>query len=338
MAWSYRKSITLSRASGAVTNYQMKLLVGESSGAVGEDVDCAAHCKTDFSDLRFTASDGTTLLDYWIESISGATPNQLATIWINFNSIGIGATTFYLYYGFSGASAVSNGSDTFEFFDDFESYSNGNLGGQGNWADYNGNPQVGVIDSKKMALIYDFRKAAITHINFGSAAGAGRSIIAKAKCVTVGEQICFGMGSGAGLPEANEWDVGYNIFYHGMGNTKGAIAEGSGGGAEFITNPAMSASVADTYYQFDSRWYGTTFKGFIDGVEVLTGTDASLSTEDHLWIGCHNSNWAVDWIAVRKYEAVEPTWGSWGNEDSGTWNLGISIISATMHHFSMLRG
>lgn len=31
--WNYRKSITISRASGAVTNYQMKILVGESSGA-----------------------------------------------------------------------------------------------------------------------------------------------------------------------------------------------------------------------------------------------------------------------------------------------------------------
>ena len=34
--WTYRKAVTLSRASGAVTNYQMKLLVGESSGAAGK--------------------------------------------------------------------------------------------------------------------------------------------------------------------------------------------------------------------------------------------------------------------------------------------------------------
>ena len=70
MAWlsnySYRKSITLSRASGAVTNYQMKLLVGESSGATGEDVDCGGLCLSTFNDIRFTKSDGTTLLDYWI--------------------------------------------------------------------------------------------------------------------------------------------------------------------------------------------------------------------------------------------------------------------------------
>lgn len=80
--WNYRKSIIVKRASGAVTNYQMKLLLGESSGAVGEQVDCGGHCLSSFNDIRFTKSDGTTLLDYWIESISGTTPNQLATIWI----------------------------------------------------------------------------------------------------------------------------------------------------------------------------------------------------------------------------------------------------------------
>ena len=75
--WTYRKSITLSRASGAVSNYQMQLLVGESSGATGEDVDCGGNCLSTFNDLRFTTSDGETLLDYWIESISGTTVKGL---------------------------------------------------------------------------------------------------------------------------------------------------------------------------------------------------------------------------------------------------------------------
>src|SRR5574343_275051 len=106
--WKYRKSVPLSRASGAVANYQMKLLVGESSGATGEDVDCGGKCLSTFNDLRFTTSDGSTLLDYWIESISCTTPNGLATIWIEFYSIGTGDTTFYMYYGKADAAAYSN--------------------------------------------------------------------------------------------------------------------------------------------------------------------------------------------------------------------------------------
>jgi hypothetical protein len=115
--WRYRKSITVSRASGAVTNYQLKLLLGESSGATGESVDCGGKCLSTFNDIRFTTSDGTTLLDYWIESLSGTTPNQLATIWIEFDSIGTSDTIFYMYYGSAGASSVSNGTNTFLYYD-----------------------------------------------------------------------------------------------------------------------------------------------------------------------------------------------------------------------------
>ena len=108
MSWlsgyNYRKAITLSRASGAVTDYQMKLIVRENAGA-GADVDCGGKIQSGFHDLAFTDADGTTPLKYWIESITGISPNQLATIWIKFDSIDIGGvghiSTFYMYYGSS---------------------------------------------------------------------------------------------------------------------------------------------------------------------------------------------------------------------------------------------
>ena len=112
--WSYRKQVTITNASA---DYQTKILVGESSGATGEEVDCGGKCKSDFSDLRFTGSDGQTLLDYWIESITGTTPNQLATIWVQNDATP--STTGYMYYGKADASAVSNGDNTFILFDDF---------------------------------------------------------------------------------------------------------------------------------------------------------------------------------------------------------------------------
>ena len=60
--WTYRKEIIVDQTDdiGAV-NYQMKVLVGESSGATGEEVDCGGHCLSTFNDLRFTFSDGLTL-------------------------------------------------------------------------------------------------------------------------------------------------------------------------------------------------------------------------------------------------------------------------------------
>jgi hypothetical protein len=124
----YIKNILITNGSGAV---RKTILVGtemsvatashnSSNGALTSfALQIGAACQSDFDDIRFTNSDGTTLLDYWIESISGTTPNQIATIWVEFDSIGTTDTTFYMYYGNSSATAYSNGPNTFLFFDDF---------------------------------------------------------------------------------------------------------------------------------------------------------------------------------------------------------------------------
>jgi len=115
--WSYRKSIVIANAGSAQTNYQLKLLVGYDS-ADGGQVDCNSHALSTFNDLRFTTSDGSTNIDYWIESITGT---YLATVWIEVPTIAAsGNTTIYMYYGNAGASATSNGVNTFPFFDHFE--------------------------------------------------------------------------------------------------------------------------------------------------------------------------------------------------------------------------
>lgn len=113
--WLYRKKITVTNP---VANYQTKVLVGESSGATGEEVDCGGKCRSDFNDIRFTGADGSTLLDYWIESITGTTPNQLATIWVENNATP--DAILFLYYGKSDATAASSGPNTFPFFDHFD--------------------------------------------------------------------------------------------------------------------------------------------------------------------------------------------------------------------------
>ena len=76
--------------------------------------------KADFSDIRFTDSDGTTLINYWLESETDSTS---ATFWVKIPSIPAAPSTatIYMYYGNSAATSASNGDNTFEFFDDFSS-------------------------------------------------------------------------------------------------------------------------------------------------------------------------------------------------------------------------
>ena len=105
--WRYRKQFSISRSSGVVTNYQIKFEISTP--------DLNYHCLESFNDLRFTNESGD-VLNYWIEEITGASPDLTAKIWIKFDSIVTTDTNFYLYYGKSNASSISNGSNTFNYF------------------------------------------------------------------------------------------------------------------------------------------------------------------------------------------------------------------------------
>ena len=57
--YTYWKEVAVNHTGdGAQTNYQMKVLVGESSGATGEEVDCGGKCLSTFNDLWFQGYDG----------------------------------------------------------------------------------------------------------------------------------------------------------------------------------------------------------------------------------------------------------------------------------------
>lgn len=108
--WSYRLPVTIDNSAGVVlTDYQVKVSLNSTVWA---------HVNTDGSDIRFTASDGTTLLSYWIETWDYPTS---ADVWVKVPYIPAASdATIYLYYGRPGATAASSGDNTFEFFDDFE--------------------------------------------------------------------------------------------------------------------------------------------------------------------------------------------------------------------------
>ncbi len=118
--WNYAKVKTITgTTAGAQTNYQMKLTVYKASGTDTPGVVyLGGNVKDDFSDLRFTKSDGVTLLDYWIESY---TSGVSAVVWVEVDYIPAspGTVDIYIYYGNPSAAGASSGASTFDFFDDF---------------------------------------------------------------------------------------------------------------------------------------------------------------------------------------------------------------------------
>ncbi|MFZ5366521.1 MAG: DUF2341 domain-containing protein [Patescibacteria group bacterium] len=106
--WSNYKPVIIDNTqnSNTLTNYQVKV-----------NVDYDSNMQTDFDDLRFTNSSGTSL-DYWIEDKADG---AWAKVWVEVDSITASSfTTIFMWYGNSGASTGSNGSATFPFWDNFE--------------------------------------------------------------------------------------------------------------------------------------------------------------------------------------------------------------------------
>jgi hypothetical protein len=308
--WSYRKSITLSRASGAVSNYQMKLLVGESSGATGEDVDCGGNCATDFDDIRFTKSDGTTLLDYWIESISGATPNQLATIWVEFDSIGTSATTFYMYYGHADAAAYSNGANTFILFEDFNALSDGDLNGQNGWS---GNTAFDVQTTTKYEGAKALSAGAING-NISHAISPGHWNIwveAYLYCTTAttAVDVCalFAM---EGAAEVTAIEITSGVLKHLVP-------------AVYWVSVGVSAANS-TWYKvkmaFDSQtthsvWVDDTLKDPASHENFTNVSSVIDKIKLERWnTGAGTACW--DRVIVGQYFTTGPAWGAWGAQES----------------------
>lgn len=102
-----RQKITVTENSGStLTNFPVLLSITYDS-----------DMQADFDDLRFTSSNGTTQLDYWLESKTNSTS---AIVWVEVPSITASSTaTIYMYYGNVALTSNSNGSNVFTFFDDF---------------------------------------------------------------------------------------------------------------------------------------------------------------------------------------------------------------------------
>ena len=114
IGWGRRKSkAAVGSTAGAQTNYQLQLTVYKSVGVdTNTEVYLGTNVRDDFGDVRFTDTNGTTLLDYWIETL---TSGVSAVIWIEIPSIPVSpsSTTIYIYYDNPAQTTTSSGTSTF---------------------------------------------------------------------------------------------------------------------------------------------------------------------------------------------------------------------------------
>jgi hypothetical protein len=119
--WTKRQRVRISNNTAVVaTNTQVYI-----------DVPYDTEMQSDFDDIRFTDSSGTTSLDHWLESF---TSSATGTFWVEVPSIpASGIADIFVYYGNGSAASASVGTSTFLFFDDFE---------DGNLTEYSGDTSL----------------------------------------------------------------------------------------------------------------------------------------------------------------------------------------------------
>ncbi len=106
-AWRYRKELIFDNSAQASNLTSFPVMVKLSSTNFN-----FSQAKTNGADLRFTDSDGTTLLSYEIEKYNPA--NQTAVIWVNVPQIDASSTTdsIYIYWGNSQATDAQSADNT----------------------------------------------------------------------------------------------------------------------------------------------------------------------------------------------------------------------------------
>lgn len=113
--WRYRRPITINNDNDYYTSYsRIQVMIELTSSFWSES---GNKVKSDGSDIRFTKSDGTTTLYYYIETWNY---NNYARIWVD-TPLNYGSNTIYMYYGNPDATSQSNPYNTFPYYTSFSS-------------------------------------------------------------------------------------------------------------------------------------------------------------------------------------------------------------------------
>ncbi|MCZ7393785.1 MAG: DUF2341 domain-containing protein, partial [Candidatus Methanoperedens sp.] len=315
--WNYRKQKTINGTSaGAQTNYQMNLTLYNSTGNdTSGAVYLGGNTRSDFGDLRFTKSDGVTLLDYWIESYTSGTN---ATVWIEVDSIPASPnnTSIYLYYDNPSAISASNGTATFPFFDDFNTRSSIDTN---KWTVNQGDQYIsgGIL----VLATYDR-----TYIRSIQTFGVNTCVRTRVKIDTDaydtgGDKGYVGYADGTGRPIADPYQD-YTVLdwstYANLGSLMFDTAVDSSHRAEPVfgstsSNPRTTFVIDELrrltstvyVYENDSQLYAYSTAANIptNAMPVVMGS-AIWSTYYDGVVGSAQ----YDWILVRNFVSPEPTW------------------------------
>jgi hypothetical protein len=315
--WGYRKSIIITNSgSSALTDYQVNVTLDTAS------LISAGKMRSDCGDIRFTDSDGSTLLNYWLESGCNSASTK---IWVKVPSIPASSTkTIYVYYGNPSATSASNYDNVFispsDQFNRPDSPSVGN-----GWVDYDfGAANVSIENNNQKTN------------NTGYGAGGGMDKAYSSKSIPINDN--FSITGWIKLSKEDYYTMNYGIYYVYGGTVEVYIdvMNYDGGyyntitlGGSKVTRSTASVDSNVNYHKYELRVYGGYAYFYYDDVLKLSSALSSpLSSGAEIRIlndiagdtsaGSARVGYAlIDEIRVRKYTSPEPT-TSVGTEETLT--------------------
>ncbi len=292
--WENRIPVTITEHSGsALINHQVRV-----------DLNFTTGMKADFSDIRFTTSNGQTLIDFWIEDYTASTE---AIVWVEVPNLPASTTTdIYVYYSNPTAITASNGTNTFVFFDHFDTFSG--------WS----NIGSGLVQSDNTTFPNTSTLAKVTQCDPSGGVKLLGSTISDFRLIT--REIRASSGpSGCGLNRYGLEDGSYNGYNINRNADTGA--NGKPFGFERRTGGSSNNHVNSNMNQPWDIWYRTELKRcsantnnitatlFKDDRTLIgstTGTDTQYSSFDRLTVR-GGRDYHIDFMAVAKYTCSSPS-------------------------------
>jgi len=280
------------------------------------------HGNSDFSDVRFTDSSDN-LYNYYLKSVSGTTPNQIAQFVVKIPIIAVDASILKCWYGNADAVSASSITDAYTAADDFEwGANNDNLSGGTNieWT------TVGAVVISTTKAFSGTRSVKIPYASSPKCSMSCALTASDNNAIA----LCF-------YPNNNYIDH-IDILH--------------GNGTKAINVYAKSAGNVVTLYYYTTGWVQVTAIGTVNGFAwhliEFENIDWSAGTYDILFNGAMVKSGAamqttaaqentvfiqqdagssdrdvyIDSLAVRSYVDVEPVIGTWGEEEEIVYNTG----------------
>lgn len=293
--WTKRKRVN-------VTNSNASVL---TNTAIRFDIGYDADMQSDWDDIRFTDSSGTTSLPYFVERY---TTSATATVWVKVPSIPASNSTFiYAYYANAFATNAESGASTFTFFDDFEDDNISEYSGDTGYFDVVADSGAEGAYILQAAAGFESNQTPSGLYRIGTTFAQG-STVRWMQYVTASQddEPCTLFGVEA-------VDDNYAVCFDQYPSDKLILAE------NVTSNDASGSILASSTVTWASGWYttevdwltnNTLYVSVYDSTGALfattTATD-STNTSGGMGFSFWYQSDAWDFYTVRPYVAVEPT-------------------------------